>query len=335
MEGNIEPKKYANICARTNGALNNLLIKEGDLINAGTVLFQSDKVNLESEVEVAKRNVEVSKTSLKKAFIRLETEKLKFKKANIDLERSRRLIEKNVVSKDSFEHTELNWKGAIANIKSAKVGVEHAQALMKRFECSLQIAKKKLEDSIIKAPYRCVVTEIVKKVGGYAKSGDCVLKIEDPDNLEISILLNSNYYSDAKSGKTKVVIYTLSGEKVAESSISYRSPSVDPLTRTFEIKIDLPKDERFVSGMLCSVELIFSEKIAYGVPAEAIILRKGNKPVVFISSQGKAKAVEVKLGIMDNGYTEVTNLSKNASVVIEGQAFLNDGKSIKIIKNNK
>lgn len=333
IHGNIEPEECADICARIDGVLDNLMVEEGDSVDAGTVLFQSDKINLESEVEIANQNLKVSNTGLRKAEIQLETEKVKLEKAGIDYKRAKTLLENNVISKDSFERTELIWKEAGAGVKSAESNTEHARALVEQAGNNVKIAKKKLEDSIIKSPFKGVVTKTNKELGEYAKRGECVLRIENPDCLELSALISSNYYTEIQEGKTKAVIYTLAGKKLAETTISYRSPSIDPLSRTFELKIHLPGNKELTSGMLCSVALIFSEKTAYGVPNEAIMSGEENKSIVFIPDKGKAKAVEVNTGIVDNGYTEVTGLPKDTRVIIEGQAFLNQGTEIVIIKN--
>ncbi len=114
--------------------------------------------------------------------------------------------------------------------------------------------------------------------------------------------------------------------------ISYRSPSIDPTSRTFEIKIDLPKNKHLASGMLCSIDLIFIEKMAYGVPTEAIMTRTGNRSIIFLPKQGKADALDIQCGIIDNDYTEIKNIAdKNISVIIKGQAFLDTGTPIRIV----
>lgn len=332
VQGNIEPKEYADICVRLDGVLENILVDEGDKVKKGAMLFQCDKFNLVNEVEVVKQNVNVAKTGEKKAFIQLEIEKVKLEKGEIDFKRAKKLIDSKVISKDSFERVELYWKKAKADLKRAEAHLEYSQAVVEQAQSNVKIAQKELEDSMIKSPIDGVVTFVVKELGEYAKKGDCVLRIEKTENLEISILLSSNYYSMIETGKSKAAIYNLSGDKLTETIISYCSPSIDPTSRTFEIKIDLPKNKKLVSGMLCSIDLIFIEKNAYGVPTESIMKRSGNRSIIFLAKQGKADALEITCGISDNNYTEIKNLAdKNISVIVKGQSFLDAGTSIKIV----
>jgi RND family efflux transporter MFP subunit len=331
VHGNIEPIDYAEICARVDGVIDELNVKEGDMVKLGTVLFQSDRMNLKSKVEIAKQNLNVAKSNLRKAIISQETRKIFLQKADIDYTRAKRLLERHAVSKDSFERTELQWKQSRANIQSSQADIKYAQALVDQATSNVKIAQKMLEDSMIKAPYNGVITSTNKKVSEYAKKGDCVLLIENPDKLEIAILLSSTYYAKVKAGKTKALIYSLAGDKLTESVVSYRAPNIDPINRTFEIKIGLPKHSKLVSGMLCSITLIFTEQMGYGIQREAIMLRGENRSIVFTPDGNKAKSLQVTTGINTDNYTELKNIGKDVDIIVQGQAFLNNGTPIEII----
>ena len=95
-----------------------------------------------------------------------------------------------------------------------------------------------------------------------------------------------------------------------EAVVSYRSPIIDPTTRTFETKITLPKKNGFVSGMICTVNLILASHKGYGVPDESILLKSNNKQVVFTIEENKAKMISVTSGITDNNFTELINGEK-------------------------
>lgn len=335
VQGNIEPKDDADICARIDGAIDVMHVREGVSVKKGDVLFQSDRIALENHVEVAKQNVNVAETKLSAALIQHEIAKTTMEKTGIDFKRAKKLVASNAISKNAYEIAELHNKQAFANVKSAEANAAHAKAIVELSRSRMKIAIKELDDSMIKSPIDGVVTSLIKELGEYAKMGDCVLRVENVKELEISILLSSNYYAMITPGKSNTAIYNLNGEKLTESIISYRSPSIDPTSRTFEIKIDLPPNNKLVSGMLCSIDLIFVEKMAYGVPSEAVIKRSGNRTIVFIPNKNQAKSIDVECGISDNSYTEVKNIGgKELFVIVKGQAFLDDGTPIKVIDKN-
>jgi RND family efflux transporter MFP subunit len=331
VNGNIEPIYNTKMCVRVDGVIDELNVSEGDMVKRGATLFHSDRMNLKSKVEIAKQNLNVAQSNFIKAVISQETRKIFLKKAAIDYARSRGLLERHAISKDSFERTELLWKQAGADIQNSKADIKYAQALVDQATSNVKIAKKMLRDSIIKAPYDGVITGTNKKASEYAKKGDCVVLIENPDKLEISILLSSNYYSKVKEGKTKALIYSLEGDKLTESLVTYRAPNINPISRTFEIKISLPKNSKLVSGMLCSITLIFSEHMGYGVPSEAIMLRGENRSIVFTPYENNAKPLQVHPGIINDRYTELKNIAKNVDIIVQGQAFLNAGTPIEVM----
>ncbi len=328
FQGNIEAVQYANICARIDGAIDKLPVRDGDLIAKNATLFQSDKVNLENKVEIAKQNLSVTKSGLKRVVVAIAISKIKMEKVSIDLKRAQQLIEKNVVSKDSYEKAELLFKQVQAEIELNKVNLEHSQVLIEQSESFYKIALKELEDSIIKSPFKGVIVRKYIEYGEYAKKGDSVLYMENVNNLEVSLLIASEYYSMIEVNKTKSEVFDLYNKKLCEAVVTYRSPTVDPLTRTFEVKILLNKSAKFASGMICNVNLIIDEKEGYGVPTNSVIFRANNKHIVFSVNNGKAKEIEVLSGLTNGEYTELIDFKENIPVIVKGQAFLNNGTAI-------
>ncbi len=333
FQGNIEAVQKANICSRIDGAIDKLSVKEGDFIAKNAMLFQIDKVNLENQVEVSKQNLSVTKSVLRRAVVAMAISKVKMEKVTIDLNRAKQLIEKNIISKDSYEKTELVFKQVQAEIELNKANLNHSQVLVEQSESLYKIALKKLNDSIIKSPFDCVIVKKNKEYGEYAKLGDSVLYIENPNKLEVSLLIASEYYSMIEINKTKSEIYDLYNNQLCKAMVTYRSPTIDPLTRTFEIKIALKKSAKLASGMICNVRLILNEKEGYGVPTNSVMLRTNNKHIIFSENNGKAKEIEVTTGLTKGEWTELVDFKKDIPVVIKGQAFLNNGTAIENISN--
>ncbi|MEM4247724.1 MAG: hypothetical protein QXH80_00495, partial [Candidatus Nanoarchaeia archaeon] len=96
--GNIEADIYADVCARIDGTIDNLSVDDGYKVSAGTILFQSDKVNLEKNVLIAEQNKKVADARIKRAKIDLELKKVEREKALSDFERAKRLINGKVIS---------------------------------------------------------------------------------------------------------------------------------------------------------------------------------------------------------------------------------------------
>lgn len=151
--GNVLPVHYAEICARVDGALDLVHFDEGDAVRAGEVLFQTDRVNLENQMEVARQEMKVSQTMVKQAEIEVEVVRLQAEKAQVDLGRAKTLIVGQAISQDQYEITDLNAQRAEAVKAQAEAALAHARARHEQATSNLAIAEKTMEDSRVKANF--------------------------------------------------------------------------------------------------------------------------------------------------------------------------------------
>ena len=333
VQGNVQPMQKAEISSRINGNLDKKNVGDGQIVKRGEELFQVDESNLFNNVEIQKQKVEVAKAELETAKVDLELTRTILEKARKDYDRALQLSQSRAISDDAFERAVLNFQEAEANIKKAEAVEGHMAAKLKQEEGNLKIAEKQYDDSTVKAPFDGVVVSTSKDQGEYVKEGDIILLLENQDAYEISLLISSLYYDTVVAGKTPAVIYSIDGEKLATVPVSYRSPSIDKLSRTFEIKITLPKSDKIVSGMLCDIDLVLRRSHGYGVPSEAVLLRQNDRRIVYVDKNGIAEAVTVRVGIVDGGYTELLDGTelKDSEIIYEGQAFLNNGDRVSVI----
>jgi len=333
VQGNVETVEHATVCARIAGNLDRLTVAEGDKVKNGDPLFQIDKQNLENEVKIIEQNLTVAKTSRDKVKIELEVCKIQHRKTEIDYQRSEKLIGEKVVSQDQFEKDQLQMQKAKAAIGQALAAVKLQEALVEKVKSNLDIAQKRLSDSLVKSHFDGVVTHKFKEEGEYVRPSDCILRLENPARLEISLLISGKYYHQTIPGKTKVKIFYLEGNHLADSVLSYRAPCMDPTSRTYEIKLPVPSRNGLVSGMLCNVKLILAERHGLGVPEIAVLERRSGRKIVFSTDHGKAREVAVEVGIKDHGYYEILNAAELAgkAIVIQGQTFLNPDSKVEIL----
>jgi RND family efflux transporter MFP subunit len=329
--GNVQPVHYAEICARVGGALDTVNFDEGDTVREGEVLFQTDKVNLENQVEVAQQELKVSETVVRQAEIDVSVAQLQTEKAHIDFERAKTLIAGQAISQDQYELTDLNAQRADAVKAQADAALAHARARHEQAISNLGIAQNTMEDSRVKANFGGVVTERFKEPGEYADKAKPVLRMENPTMLEFRASISAEYYDAVRPGETKVVLHSLEGAVLGEVPVGYRAPSIDPTSRTFTLKAGLPAGGPFVSGMLCVGELVLAERNGHGVPDAAVLPRADGRRAVFVVDQGRAKAVGVKPGLSTDGFTEIIGSDEpldGLDIIVHGQAFLDDGASV-------
>ena len=171
----------------------------------------------------------------------------------------------------------------------------------------------------------------------FVNTGDIIYRLENPDRLELVTMISAVYYDRIIPGKTRAVIYAPNGSVAGEGIVGFRSPAIDSLSRTFTVKIDIPKEFHMVSGQLCELDLILRREEGVGVPNQALLDRRDNRRAVFVVRDGRAEEVEVKTGIVDGKWTMLLNPAalKGLPVVVEGQAFLGSGDRVDIAPAGK
>ena len=329
IQGTVQPVEEADISSRTSGALDELLVKEGDTIKKGQMLFQVDRQNLEDTVTVNRHNLEVAKDSLATAEVDLKVAKTVYRKEQIDYNRAKRLRESHAISEDAFETADVNLQKADAEIEKSASIVNYSKSKVEQQKVNLKIAEKNLEDSRVLAPFDGIVTSKMVEQGEYVNNRTPIIHIENQNALELSCLISGIYYDGIEPGKTKVIL-SLDHKIAGDAVLTYRSPSIEPQSRTFEIKVRLPDKTPLVSGTLCDVNLVLAEREGYGLPTDAILLRKGGEYKAFAVRNGKAELIDITPGIIENGTTEILAPEKllNEEFIVSGQYFVNSGDPV-------
>ena len=315
VQGTVRAKDAAVVSARIPGTLDAVFVDEGARVKKGDPLFQVDRQNLENAVRAAKDDLAMAKAKLAQADVTVG-------KAKMDAERMERLFAGAAVTKDTLE------KAQVA-AKSAAAAFEAAQATVTKAETGLAVSEKNLSDSCVRAPYDAVVTRKHRNVGDYVGPGVCVFQVENPSAYEVSFSLNAAHFARVKPGKTTVrLAQPLAGKR--DLVLTYRSPTVNAVTRTFEVRAQLPRTEDVAAGMLLDGEIVFASHTGQGVPAAAVADRGGSE-AVFAVADGKAVRIAVETGLETDGWREIVRpaLEPDKKIILEGMLLVNEGDEVR------
>lgn len=332
VQGTLKAERYADVAARIGGPLESILVSEGDAVVAGeTILFQVESANLERTLQIVRQDLDVAKCALRESEANRERLQAILDKAKLDFDRSKRLYEQSVGSLSRVEQLESEYKQADASIRHADSQVDLASEKVEQAQAAVEIAAKNLRDSRVVAPVNGRVSVQYLEAGENASVGEPVLRIEDPSTLEVSVYLPAQYYPQVVAGQTRVDL-DVYGVAISGQVVSYKSPTIDPALRTFEIKCVLsdPPD-CVVPGAMADARIILQRHEGLGVPVDAVQERDG-RPVVFLADADVARMTPVEVGIQSDGFIEChgEGLAEGLSVITLGQYLLNDGDSIRL-----
>ena len=332
VQGTLEAKNYANVASRVEGNLEELWVDEGDAVVAGkTALFQVDAANRQNSLTIAEQNLAVAEASLAVAKASAQKTEAEAHKATLDFDRYDRLHQDGRVSDNEFESAQVQFESAKAAIAVANAQVDLTERQVKQAEASRAIAQKNLEDAKVVAPISGFVSARNAEPGEQMSVGRVVLRIDDLADIEAAAYLPAQYYPEVVPGKTEFRM-DIADHEAGQHVITYRSPTINTVLRTFEIKGRI-KDagDLAVPGSMADLTIVFESRAGVGVPSASVLVRNGNN-VVFVVQDGRAVQREVQTGFQNDGWTEIlSGLSAGEQVLTEGQTQVRDGLAINVL----
>ena len=332
VQGTLESKNFANVAARADGNLDEIWVDEGDAVVAGeTALFQIDPVSRRNALTIAEQNLAVAKASLEVAKASAQKAGAEAHKATLDYDRYDRLHKDGKVSDNEFEAATVMHEQAKAGSAVAQAQVDLAERQVTQAEASLSIAQKSLDDTRVVAPISGRVSSRTAEPGEQMSVGKTVLRIDDLATVEAAAYLPAQYYPDVTPGKTRFRL-GVDGRDAGTDVVTYRSPTINPVLRTFEIKGKVEAATGLaVPGNMADLTIIFETRQGLGIPSASILLRNG-KAAVFVVRDGKAILREVQVGLQTDAWTEIlSGLEAGETIVTEGQTQLRDGMAVEVL----
>jgi RND family efflux transporter MFP subunit len=178
----------------------------------------------------------------------------------------------------------------------------------------------------VTAPFDGVVTRKLADVGDLAMPGKPLLEIEAPTSLRFEADLPEAILDRVKLGEKMPVRLA----KVIEGTVSEISPVADPVSRTFNVKLDLPPTEGLRTGQFGRVSVPVAEVKLLLVPQSAV-LKRGQMELVFVAQNRKAALRLVKTGkVLEDRVEVLSGLEEGEQIIVSESAKLTDGQPVTI-----
>lgn len=337
VQGNVEAKHFAMVGARIPGTIEAIDVEEGDPVIAGqTKLFETDAVALEKNVQINRHNLTVAQCARREAVANLDKVKVDFHKAKLDYERFERLYAKKAVTADAFEQQQSRYEQLDAVVKLATAQVDLTAAQEDQAKAALGIAEKDLADATIYAPIDGTVSMRLQEPGEMGDPGVPVLRIDDTSVLEVAAFLPAQYYASVVPGQTPMRIQ-VSGIDLGSQVVTYKSPTIHPKLRAFEVKCLLKEPPEGVApGAMAQIVAVLDSRQGLGVPVRAIQQRGGGS-VVFVVEGNTVRQKTVKTGFESAGWIELleADVKDGAAIVTMGQYMVEEGSTVSVQQEAK
>lgn len=295
---------------------------EETLTTYGMADFSADiantvSVSVESQVDalLTRAGSEVKKGQALLRLVPSPTTRLELEKARRDarlaqaeVERLQRLRAEGLATQSELE-TAINAAGTASSLRdslAARVGPAAGQTL--------------------RAPRDGIVDTLTVQPGEILAAGSVAIRIASKDALQLRLGVEAGDVMRLHAGQA-VTLSTLDSRATSfTAQIDHVDRRIDPQTRQAAAVVHLQAGNNVLPGAALKGEIVVaSHANAVVVPAESLLI-VDDAVHVFVILDGKAHTRNLKTGIRDNGFVEVTEgLKASEQVVVTGSAVLEDG----------
>lgn len=237
-------------------------------------------------------------------------------------------------AEDAYRRLEpLHRNATVPEVKWVEVesGVQQARLM-------LSMAKKNLEDAVLRAPQDSVVERRNAEPGGSALPGVPALVLVQTKNVLATVPVPERDVASVKVGQPAHVTVAALG-RAFEGTVREVGVSADPLTRTYPTKIALGNPEGLLRvGMVVEVILRQGPSArAVVVPPEAVRLDEGGSPCVYVVGDGKKlRRQPVKVsGYVGDRISVAEGIAPGDRVVTSGTPMLADGMIVEVVQDER
>jgi len=292
VRGIVEAEKSAAVSSRVTAMVTALRVKAGDTVRRGQVLLTIDPATARGQLGQATGALAQAQAALSLA--------------ERNHERFEALARSNAAS-------ELELDMARMEFEQAKGAVEQASG-------AVEAARSVASESEVRAPFDGLVVRRMVDVGDLAAPGRPLMVIESVAGQRLSLSVPASVMARAPLAVGDAVLLRLDERQdlgEITGHIVERSPGADPMSHSFEVKVQLPAIE-VASGGTGRARIDTDVRKAIVVPKSAIHRQGGLTLVVTLSADQRSESRVVTVGdTVDDDQIEVlSGLTGNETLLV-------------------
>jgi membrane fusion protein, multidrug efflux system len=191
------------------------------------------------------------------------------------------------------------------------------------------------------APINGTIVSLPAQVGMTISQAVPLARISGGSGLEIKLYVAERFISKMAMNLPCVVTLAAWPGEVFQGSVSEVAPTVDPTSRTMEVRVTVRNPgNKLKTGMFAKVRIITESKNnIVKIPASAMLSRFGEQYVYVVGKDpvdpqyNIVRKRAVTPGILIDGVLEIqSGLAPDEEIVTRGQTLLEDGARVNIIE---
>ena len=194
--GEVRPKRYVNVGANVSGRIVELRVEEGDAVEEGQVLAKIESERYEAGERQSQAAVAAARAELQRAEADLDGAKLAF-------DRAKTMQEDKLISQQTFDQAEADFK-----MKTA--GVEAARRRVAQLQAQLDSTQDELHKTTVYSPMSGVVTSLPKEqgemvIGAMSFNPTVLMTVADLSIMEAEVMVDETDIRNLTIGQKAIV----------------------------------------------------------------------------------------------------------------------------------
>ncbi len=248
LEAWTAPNKDVMLSFTQGGRIENLSVKEGDLVQPG-----QQAAKLDDSVERAQL---AQLEAQSKDTTQIEARQAELDQKLVDLEKFERAAAQNAVSPLEIQHARLDTTIAELAVRIAKF--QHEQDQRKYEEARIRVEMMRL-----KSPIAGRIEKISAREGQAVEAAEDVLRVVEIDPLWVDVPIPLATAQRLTVGQTGTV--TFPGGTASEGKIIFIAAVADPASATLTVRLEVPNEPKRPAGE--KVNVTFSTTTSTITPA--------------------------------------------------------------------
>jgi RND family efflux transporter MFP subunit len=317
LSGTLVSPDQARVSSEVAGIVRDVLVEIGQDVNVGQELVRLDTTELNLALQRAESSLRQTEAQLGIApgtdqlpadeqVAAVRTAAANRDDARAQLARAEESFKKGLSSKADFDTASTRFKVSEAAYQAAIENVRALKASLQDRRASYDLAKKKVDDAVIRAPLAGAIAERPVQRGEFIRENTAVVTIVRMDPLKLRTGVQEKYAN--LIGRNQSVHFKVEPypNDTFQGKIAFISPAVDQATRTFtaEILVDNP-GHKLKPGFFAKGDILVNrDQNVLAVPEETVSILAGVSSV-FVIEDGVVKQTGIQVGQREGKFIEV------------------------------
>lgn len=296
--GTLEARTKVIISPRISGRVAEVLVDQGDSVDAGQLLVRLDDEDLTQQVRIAESTIELSKASRGRFKADRAQAESVLTQARSEYDRALQLAKSDSISQSETDKAREALDVAMAGVARADAAIAEAEQQVLLAESTLAFHQARLADGKLSAPFDGLIVERLRDPGAIAVPGTSILSLVSTDELWIAAWVDETAMASLAVDQPARVIFRSEPATVYAGRVARLGRQADRETREFVVEVrvlDLPKN--WAVGQRAEVYIQVDHRPDAVLVPQQFLIRRDGLVGVYVQREGRAYWQPIEVGL--------------------------------------